>query len=129
MAKDKSKYSFHDLKRLGDERRESYTLTVKLLYPMKKVKISGNEVDVGKICREWYQTIYDYAPTPEDEKLLSLVYIIDIAYKQGINLDNKTTSFGKYWDMIMKYYYPIGKNFRMTMDQSNNEFTRLQTRK
>ena len=129
MAKDKEKYSFDDLKRLGDERREGYDITTKQLYPGKKVQINGKDVDIGKKCHEWYQTIYDYAPNPRDPKLLDLVYIIDMAYKFGIDLDDKTKPFGRYWDMIMKYHYQLGMNFRLTMDQTKNELTRLLTRK
>lgn len=129
MAKEKEKYSFDDLKRLGDERRESYALTTEQLYPNKTVKINNKNIDIGKKCQGWYQTIYDYAPNPKDPKLLSLVYIIDMAYRFDIDLDDKTTPFGRYWDMIMKYYYQLGMNFRLTMDQTKNELTRLLTRK
>jgi len=129
MAKDKEKYSFDDLKRLGDERREGYDITINQLYPEKKVQINGKDVDIGKKCQGWYQTIYDYAPNPRDPKLLDLVCIIDKAYKLNIDLDDKTTPFGKYWDMLMKYYYQLGMNFRLTMDSTKNELTRLLTRK
>jgi len=129
MAKDRDKYNFDDLKRLGDERREGYSVTTGQLYPSKTVKINGNDVDIGKKCQGWYQTIYDYAPNPKDPKLISLVYIIDLAYDNSIDLDDKTTIFGKYWDHLMKYYYQLGMNFRITMDQTNNELTRLLTRK
>ncbi len=127
MVKDKP--NFDDLKRLGDERREGYDLTIKQLYPSRKVTLDGNEIDIGKKCQGWYQTIYDYAPNPTDPKLQSLVYIIDMAYENDIDLDDKTTAFGKYWDMLMKYYYQLGMNFRLTMDSSKNELTRLLTRK
>lgn len=125
----KEKYSFDDLKRLGDERREGYDITMEKLYPIKKAQINGKTVDIGKKCQGWYQTIYDYAPDPQDPKLLSLVSIIDKAYKHNIDLDDKDTPFGQYWDMILKYYYQLGMNFRVTMDQTKNELTRLLTRK
>jgi len=129
MTKEKEKYSFDDLKRLGDERREGYDITTEQLYPKKIVKTNGKDVDIGKTCQNWYRTIYDYAPDPKDPKLLSLVYLIDMAYKNNINLDDKTMPFGTYWDMIIKYYYQLGMNFRVTMDQTKNELTRLLTRK
>jgi len=129
MPEKKDKYSFDDLKRLGDERREGYDRTMGHLYSDKKVQINGKTVDIGKKCQEWYQTIYDYAPDPNDPKLLSLVFIIDMAYEHSIDLDDKDTPFGRYWDMLMKYYYQLGMNFRMTMDQTKNELTRLLTRK
>lgn len=125
----KEKYSFDELKRLGDERREGYDSTVLQLYPKKIVVINDKSIDIGKKCQVWYQTIYDYAPNPKDPKLISMVYVIDIAYKYGINLDDKTTPFGQYWDMLLKYYYQLGMNFRATMDQTKNELTRLLTRK
>lgn len=129
MAKEKEKYSFDDLKRLGDEKREEYDHTVKRFYPDKTIKVEGKDINIGKICREWYQIIYDYAPDPKDPKLLSLVFIIDKAYKNNIDLDDKTTPSGRQWDMLMKYYYKLGMNFRITMDQTKNELTRLLTRK
>lgn len=129
MAEKKEKYNFEDLKRLGDERREGYDITLKQLYPKKIIKNSDTEVDIGKKCQGWYQTIYDYAPNPRDPKLTDLVYIIDMAYRFNIDLDDKTEPFGKYWDILMKYYYNLGMNFRLTMDSTNNELTRLLTRK
>jgi len=125
----KEKYNFDDLKRLGDERRDGYAITAGQLYPTKKVTINGKEIDIGKKCQNWYQTIYDYAPNPGDPKMLTLVYVIDMAYKHNIDLDAKDTPFGQYWDMIIKYYYQLGMSFRTTMDQTNNELTRLLTRK
>jgi hypothetical protein len=129
MAERKEKYSFDDLKRLGDEKREDYDLTMEQLYPKKIVKINDKEVDIGKKCREWYQTIYDYAPDPNDSKLTNLVAFIQAAYKDGANLDDKTTKTGRRWDFLMNHYYKLGMNFRITMDQTKNELTRLLTRK
>ncbi len=129
MVKKKDKYSFDEIQRLGAEKREAYTLTLQDIYPDKIVKINGEEINVGKICRKWYQTIYDYAPNPRDEMLEGLVLFIDVAYKNGDNLNDHTTLAGRRWDFLMKYHYKLGKNYRITMDSTNNEMTRLLTRK
>ena len=129
MAKEKEKHSFDDLKRLGDEKREEYDHTVQRFYPDKIIKLNDKNVNIGKICKEWYQTIYDYAPNPKDEDLLIYVFFIDAAYELGVDLDDTTAPFGKRWHFLMKYDYQLGKQFRVTMDQTKNELTRLLTRK
>jgi len=129
MASKKDGYSFDDIQRSGDEIREEYELTVKRIYPSKVVKINGKNVDIGKNRQMWYQKIYDYALNPNDPALLSLVFLIDLSDKYDLYLEDKNTPFGLYWLKMIKYDFQLGKEFRLTMDQTKNELTRLGTRK
>lgn len=129
MAKKKDKYNFDDIQRLGDEKREAYMLVLQDIYPDHTVKIKGKEVNIGKICRKWYQIIHDYCPNPKDPVLPGLILIIDMAEKKCINLDDKTTKYGQYWSMLIKHYFKLGQRYRETMDSTGDELTRLLTRR
>lgn len=128
MAEKKDKYSFTDIKRLGEEKRESYDITMKDLKQDKTVKINGKNVNIGGICRTWSKRIDDNAPNPNDPKLRNLHIFIYAAYVCGGNLNDQTTWWGMKWNFLLTFYWPFGKNFRLTMDSTNNELTRLLTR-
>jgi len=48
----------------------------------------------------------------KEDDLKSMGALIGLAYRKGLNLDDKTTLFGEKWDILMKYFYSIGMGFR-----------------
>jgi len=129
MAEKKEKYSFDEFRREVEKKRETYDEEVAKLFPKKIVKINDKDVDVGKIIRDRYQYLYDYAPNPKDPKLTNLVLFLMKAYKDGHDIDDITTKTGADWATLTTLYYPLGRNYRLMMDQTTNELTRLMSRK
>ena len=115
------------LKRFIDERKDSFAHTTKRIYPDK----TAGKVDIGRVCRYWYQRVHDNADSyiKSDPEILPLmVFIIDFAYMNGLNLDDPESSVGNLWRLLLKYYYEIGLSYRNTMDETKDEKVRLGTR-